>query len=127
MERGKGFEKESIDRGIRGVFYVNEPLEVFAKGVNAIFSGEMWYPRKMISQCLLESKSSFRSSVNSTAMLTTREKQILIEMASGSSNQEIADALFISLHTVKTHIYNIYKKINVTNRLQAMLWAAKYL
>ena len=43
------------------------------------------------------------------------------------SNQEIADALQISLHTVKTHLYNAYKKINVPNRLQGALWAATYL
>ncbi|HER62627.1 MAG TPA: LuxR family transcriptional regulator, partial [Desulfobacteraceae bacterium] len=42
-------------------------------------------------------------------------------------NEEIAARLFISLHTVKTHIANIRKKLQVENRLQAALWAAKHL
>ena len=44
-----------------------------------------------------------------------------------TNSQEIADKLCISSHTVKTHIYNIFKKIGVPNRLQAALWAAKNL
>jgi LuxR family transcriptional regulator of csgAB operon len=48
-------------------------------------------------------------------------------VASGRANNKIAEELCISPHTVKTHIYNIYKKISAPNRLQAALWAAKNL
>ena len=60
-------------------------------------------------------------------ILTHREIEILSLLAVGAKNEEIADKLYISTNTVKTHIYNIFKKINVTNRLQAALWAAKNL
>jgi DNA-binding NarL/FixJ family response regulator len=61
------------------------------------------------------------------AMLTAREKEILVAIASGSGNTEISDEFNISLNTVKTHVYNIYKKIDVRNRLEATLWVARYL
>ncbi|HEA69509.1 MAG TPA: LuxR family transcriptional regulator [Desulfobacterales bacterium] len=57
--------------------------------------------------------------------LTLREKELLFCVASGASYDQISYDLNISLNTVKTHIYNIYKKINVSNRFQASLWAAK--
>lgn len=55
--------------------------------------------------------------------LTERECEILNEICKGESNFRIANNFFISEHTVRTHIYNIFKKISVTNRIQAANWA----
>ena len=60
-------------------------------------------------------------------ILTPQEKKVLILLASGFKNAEIAQKLFISEKTVKTHIHKIFKKIKVSNRLQAALWASKNL
>ncbi len=52
--------------------------------------------------------------------LTTREKQILELAADGLSNQEISDRIFVSLGTVKWHLHNVYDKLGVKNRTQAL-------
>jgi two-component system, NarL family, response regulator LiaR len=58
--------------------------------------------------------------------LTTRELEILLLMAEGKTNQEIADELFIALKTVKTHVSNILSKLQVQDRTQAVIYAFKH-
>lgn len=122
-----GMEREIMDRGIHGIFYLGDSLEMFPRGVKAMLDGEMWYSRKALSKRIMEPGKGSVASLAAADILTSREKEILVGLASGASNEDIADDLSISPHTVRTHIYNIYKKINTTNRLQAMLWVAKYL
>jgi NarL family two-component system response regulator LiaR len=55
--------------------------------------------------------------------LTSREMEILLLMAQGKSNQEIADELVIALKTVKTHVSNILSKLQVQDRTQAVIYA----
>lgn len=55
--------------------------------------------------------------------LTDRENEILLLMAKGHSNQNIADELFIALKTVKTHVSNILSKLDVQDRTQAVVYA----
>jgi len=125
IEPDDKIEKEAVDRGVRGIFYDSEPPGRFPKGILAVLNGELWYSREVLSKCALEAKSPVKLPAGPAATLTTREKEILTKIASGAGNKEIADDLCISTYTVKTHIYNIYKKINVPNRLQAMLWLSK--
>lgn len=58
--------------------------------------------------------------------LTNRENEILLLIAQGNSNQEIADQLFITLKTVKTHVSNILAKLDVEDRTQAAIYAFKH-
>lgn len=121
-------EKSALANQIKGLFYKNDPPQSIPKGICAILDGDLWYSRKTLKECLFDLNSSKRMWNPSTSIsLTIREKEILSLIASGFSNKEIAKRLFISIHTVKTHIYNVYKKIDADNRFQASLWAAKYL
>lgn len=121
------FTREAMARKVRGIFYDHSEPDALKKGVAMILEGELWYSRESLSHFLLEPKSPSTIPEKIAETLTPREKEILKKIAAGASNQEIADTLYISLHTVKSHIYNVYKKINVPNRLQAALWVAKYL
>lgn len=58
--------------------------------------------------------------------LTAREMEVLRELSKGLSNQEIADDLFISLKTVKTHVSNILSKLEVDDRTQAVIYALQH-
>ncbi len=127
IRSGLGIEESSMDHGIRGVFYENDSLSVFLKGINAIYNGELWFSRGTMTKFILEDKENSVVSIKVRSILTQREIEIISLVAVGCRNEEIAEKLCVSPHTIKTHLYNIYKKINVTNRLQATLWAANNL
>lgn len=58
--------------------------------------------------------------------LTDREMEVLLLLAQGKSNQDIADELFIGIKTVKTHVSNILSKLEVTDRTQAVVYAFQH-
>ena len=127
MAVGQPFGNDLVKKGVRGVFYDDDPLPNLAKGVPAILEGELWFSRKDLMKCILDADSDSKLAIEVKASLTAREREILLLIASGINNSQIAEKLNISRNTVKTHLYNIYNKINVPNRLQAALWAAKHL
>lgn len=57
--------------------------------------------------------------------LTEREQNVIYYLTLGCKNEEIADKLHISVHTVKAHLESIYEKLGVTNRVQACIKAIK--
>ncbi|MFB3926454.1 MAG: LuxR C-terminal-related transcriptional regulator [Syntrophales bacterium] len=124
---GKGIEEKAISMGVRGIFYENDSIDRFVKGIRAIFNGEFWLSREIMAKCILMKKERNNGPKKAISLLTQREREILSIIVGGATNDEIADRLYISPHTVKTHIYNIFKKINVPNRLQAALWVSKNL
>jgi DNA-binding NarL/FixJ family response regulator len=124
---GLGIEERAVTWGIRGFFYETDSVEQMMKGIQSIFKGEMWLSREIMAKCLMSQRSNSDPSKKEVVFLTQRELEILSMVVSGATNEEIAARVCISPHTVKTHIYNIFKKINVPNRLQAALWAAKNL
>lgn len=62
---------------------------------------------------------------NKLNSLTEREKDVLLLVAKGKTNKEIAENLFVSLTTVKSYLYSIYKKLEIKNRAQAVLFATQ--
>lgn len=120
-------EIDAIRRGVWGVLYTTEPIDQFPRAAKAVVNGELWFSRKILTRYIMSRRFPVKRTQKPSVPLSAREREILLKLGSGASNREIADALFISPHTVKTHLYNIYKKICVTNRLQAILWVEQNL
>jgi len=115
---------EMIDLGVRGFFFENDQADFMLKGICALKNGEMWVARGTLMEYVCRQPHKVRAKKNAADQLTKRENQVLQLLASGATNAEISSNLFISPHTVKTHVYHILKKLGVQNRLQAALWAA---
>lgn len=109
-----------------GIFYEKDNMDIISYGVKKIIEGEMWLSRKIISELIFTYREKQNAILSTSISLTTRESEILRLLASGASNLDIANSLFVSENTVKTHLYNVFKKLNVKNRLQAMMWAKGY-
>ena len=112
---------------VNGGFQHDCPQALLSKGIKAIFDGELWFPRAVLQAYLMKSRTFNKTFSRSEVNLTDREVEVLKVMATGAKNSEIASSLNLSPHTIKTHIYNIFKKINASNRLQAVNWAQENL
>ncbi|QUJ66399.1 helix-turn-helix transcriptional regulator [Photobacterium sp. GJ3] len=109
-----------------GVFYTSDSLEILSEGLTKIQNGELWFSRKLCQALISEYRSTQTSFPKMTVELTAREKEIMQLLVSGASNSQIAESLFVSENTVKTHLHNVFKKIKVKNRLQAFMWAKNH-
>lgn len=125
VRKGEEAGKKALEIGIRGIFYETDTVQSLLKGIEAIFRGELWVSREIMGQYFIEQKN--HSPKKMLPLLTKRELEILLSLTAGASNEEISDKFYISAHTVKTHIYNIYKKIQVSNRVNAIIWAKRNL
>ncbi|HET8731925.1 MAG TPA: response regulator transcription factor [Moraxellaceae bacterium] len=113
--------------GVCGLFPRQASAEHFLRGVQAILAGEYWLPRHVLCTHL-ENTRQLRPAerVSSGIKLSPKERQLLALLSQGCSNDVIAGRLSISPHTVKTHFYNLYRKLRVRNRVQAATWAQQH-
>ncbi|MCE4050033.1 response regulator [Bacillus sp. Au-Bac7] len=95
-----------------------------ADAVRSTFKGQIVLEPEVTDKMMMKMREKPQSLLHDE--LTAREMEILLLMAEGKSNQEIADALFIAIKTVKTHVSNILSKLQVQDRTQAVIYAFKY-
>ncbi|MGL4380403.1 MAG: LuxR C-terminal-related transcriptional regulator [Vibrio sp.] len=108
---------------LKGLFYVSDETDFITHGLGEIINGQNWLPRHVSSQLLHYYRYAFQThQTQATVDLTAREIQILRCLQTGASNMQIAESLFISEFTVKSHLYQIFKKLNVKNRVKAIAW-----
>jgi LuxR family transcriptional regulator, positive regulator of biofilm formation len=124
LHADRSIEQSAIECGIRGFFYLDDPVTSLAKGITALFEDEYWISRKLLVDFLATPNHVVNFATHHPE-LTLRESELIGLLTQGLSNQAIADLLFISIPTVKSHLSSIYRKIKVNNRLQAVCWAEK--
>jgi DNA-binding NarL/FixJ family response regulator len=128
LPRDEDMEVRAVAQGIRGLFYSNIDIGQLISGITTMFEGDVWVSRRILASAVFTpERSPRRASPRTKELLTRRERQILSLISIGASNDEIADRLNISSNTVRTHVYNLYRKISVPNRMQAALWGAENL
>ncbi|MCG9623840.1 LuxR C-terminal-related transcriptional regulator [Vibrio mediterranei] len=109
---------------IKGLFYSHEDAKKIVIGLGEIINGKNWLPREVTSQLLHHYRHVVSANTSPTVVdLTAREIEILRCLQSGASNLQISEDLFITESTVKSHLYQVFRKLSVKNCLQAIAWA----
>ncbi|HDU4714679.1 TPA: transcriptional regulator CsgD [Klebsiella aerogenes] len=108
-----------------GVFRHDDDQSRLIEGVKAVLNGEQTAELSVMHPALYSADQVTVPTENSP--LTERECEILNELRCGATNMDIARALFISENTVRTHLYNVFRKLSVKNRTQAVSWANEHL
>lgn len=115
---------KAVDIGVDGYILKDSESMELKKAINAVINGENYIQPKLIPSLnkSLVTRDNDKDKIDS---LTSRELEVLVQVANGMFNKEIATSLNISERTVKNHISNIFKKIDVSDRTQAAVFAIK--
>ena len=114
-----------INSGARGYFDLNDTAAQLAEAVRIVNKGEIWLPRDKMSSIMDRIISVVGRDMKEKTLdqLTPTEFQVLRLIGQGKSNDDIAEMLFISKNTVRSHIKSIYAKLDTHSRLQLALYA----
>jgi DNA-binding NarL/FixJ family response regulator len=96
----------------------------FVEGIRQAAAGETIWSREELRR-VTGALAAPRSNNESEVPLTKRENEVLKQLAFGLTNKEIAQSLGISYETVKEHVQHILRKIGVSDRTQAAVWAVR--
>lgn len=107
---------------IMGIFYTDTDEDQLFRGLSCLIEGDYWVPRRLLHHFLERNRRAPLATNLSNVNLTKREREILKMIKTAATNADISSALDVSEHTVKSHLYNVYKKIGVRNRLEAGNW-----
>lgn len=108
----------AIDKGADGYEMKDVEPDQLIKTIKKVLSGEKTiHPQ---AQSVIEAVSK---KPHFTNKLSKRESEVLAEMTKGKTNKEIAESLFVSEKTIKTHVSHIFNKLQVTDRTQAAIYA----
>ena len=110
-----------------GLFFRQDNLDRLVIGIRKVLQGEYWIPRHLLCDLVDYYRKGSGQPLRNQTLLTAREQEIVRHLMTGASNTEIADRRAERDHTIHFPSYNVSKKLNGKNRLQAVSWAKEYL
>lgn len=120
---------KALKAGAKGYLSKDASISCLLNAIKVINNGELWVERKLVARYFNDTANATPSQQErrekAKQALTPREQEVLHLLTEGNTNKEIAQKLFISEKTVKSHLNRIFKKFNVTRRLEAILYAIK--
>ncbi len=128
MHSENEFVLKSIQAGAKGYLPKDSSREELLEAIHTVYSGEEYFSKSVLSsffrKYLKDEKAAHELSQNES--LTQREIEILKLSASGFTNKEIADKLFISVRTVDSHKNHIMSKLKLRNTAELVHYALKH-
>jgi DNA-binding NarL/FixJ family response regulator len=120
----------ALKAGARGFLLKDAGPELLVQALEAAASGDALIAPSVTARLLATfSNAGPRAATDDRPLiepLTAREEEILIPVATGRTNAEIADELHISLSTVKTHLASLMRKLEARNRVEIAMWAYEH-
>lgn len=112
-----------VDAGARGFLLKDSDINEVKEAILTVRKGGSYFSQELLHHVI--QKIKLRENENKSANLSKREKEILLKICEGLSNQEIAESLFISKRTVDKHRANLLGKTNSKNTASLILFAIK--
>jgi DNA-binding NarL/FixJ family response regulator len=115
----------ALKAGARGFLLKDSGPELLIQAIHAAADGDALIAPKITVRLLaaFSDRPAGRPTVQPIEPLTSREEEVLLTVANGRTNAEIADELHISLSTVKTHLASLMAKLGARNRVELVMWA----
>ncbi|WP_366923031.1 response regulator transcription factor [Metallumcola ferriviriculae] len=117
---------EMVNAGVSGYVLKDIDAEILVEAVKDVVQGKSIIHPSITTKILDKFQQMSKGEKEEASPLTPREMEVLTAITMGLSNKEIGDRLFISDKTVKNHITNIFRKLNVSDRTQAAVFALKH-
>jgi DNA-binding NarL/FixJ family response regulator len=110
-----------VRAGAAGYLYKDVDPQALVQAIRAVHDGHVLFAPEAADAMLAADQGQ-----RGVAPLTGREREVLVQIAQGRSNREIARALVVSEKTIKTHVSNILMKLGLQDRTQAALYAVRH-
>jgi DNA-binding NarL/FixJ family response regulator len=125
---------EAMKLGCSGILSKDSSITLIEKSIQKVYAGEIWLDSNTTAAVIRQfaSPTDFPpvhagatngKATRERAQLSQREREIIILIAQGYKNKEIAEKMFITEQTVKNHLHNVFDKLGVSDRLELALYA----